>query len=69
MSTDHYDDEHDDENLSATSNTEKSENGSDETDEDDPDRVAGLFSTASEDCRQETARPIISSKTWSRRIR
>jgi len=51
MSTDHYDDEHD-ENLSTTSNTEKSENGSDEKGEDDPDRVAGLFLTASKDCRE-----------------
>jgi predicted ATP-dependent serine protease len=52
MSTDHYDDEHDDENLSTAGNTEKSENGSGETGENDPDRVAGLFLTASEDCRE-----------------
>lgn len=47
------DDEHEDENLSTEPDTEKSETDSETTDEDGPDRVGGLFLTASEDCREE----------------
>jgi Fe2+ or Zn2+ uptake regulation protein len=50
---DYSTDDHDDDNLSTKRNTEKSESDSDTTDEDGPDRVGGLFLTASEDCREE----------------
>lgn len=52
MSVAHHD-EYEDENLSTEPDTKKSDTNSDETGEDDPDRVAGLFLTASKDCRED----------------